>query len=146
QLVADFVDGLVPVNPGPLPIDELHRVFEAALAAHQFAHGGALGAMRTTIARRIPTRLLADPHVIGDFGGDGAADRAVRANAFADYRPCGQRTGSGSFRFANGSKRHCAKDSEAAGTDSRAPQKGAAIEGVVIGDKACERAAARLTI
>jgi hypothetical protein len=70
----------------------------------------------------------------------------VCANAFADYRPRGQRTGSGGFRFANGPKWHCAKNSEAAGADSRAPQKGAAIEGVVTSDEACERAAARLTI
>src|ERR1700687_3652597 len=75
QLVADFIDGLVPVDPGPLPIDELHRIFEAALAADQFAYCGALGAMRTAIDRRIPTRLLTDPHAIRDFGGDGAADR-----------------------------------------------------------------------
>jgi hypothetical protein len=77
--------------------------------------------MRTAIDRRIPTRLLTDPYAIRDFGGDGAADRTVRANAFADYRPSGQRTGSSGFRSANGPERHCAKNSEAAGADSRAP-------------------------
>src|SRR5664280_3557256 len=84
ELVADFSDGLVPLDAGPLAVHELHRIFQAAFAHHQFAHRGALGSVRAAVDRRIPTLLLADPHAVGDFRRDGAADRAVRADALAD--------------------------------------------------------------
>ena len=45
---------------------------------------GALGAVRAAADRRIPARLLADPYAVLDFGDDGAADRAMRADILAD--------------------------------------------------------------
>ena len=84
ELVADLVDGLVPLDAGPLAVDHLHRIFQAAFAHHQFAHRGALGAMRAAIDRTIPARLLADPDAVGDFRRDRAADRAMRTDALAD--------------------------------------------------------------
>ena len=128
------------------PFDELHRIFQPALAADQFAHRSALGAMRAAIDRQIPARLLANPHAVSDFSRDRAADRAVRANVFADCRARGERAGGGRFRFANGRKRHCAENREAARAYSGAAQKSAAIESGGLSGEACKRAAARLTI
>src|SRR6516165_5338269 len=41
--------------------------------------------MRAAIDRRVPARLLADPHAVHDFSGDGAAHRTVGTNVFANY-------------------------------------------------------------
>src|SRR5262245_3772402 len=49
QLVADLADGGVPGNPCPLAVHQLHRIPQTAIAVHEFASRGALGAMRTTI-------------------------------------------------------------------------------------------------
>src|SRR4051812_35089692 len=84
ELLADALHRIVPGDALPLTVGQLHRIFEPAVAGHQLAHRSALGAVRATIDRRIPARLLADPHAVGDFRGDGAADRAMRADAFAD--------------------------------------------------------------
>src|SRR5690348_149809 len=54
ELVADLIDGGVPRGAGPLAIDELHRVPQAAIAMHELAHRGALGTMGATIDRAIP--------------------------------------------------------------------------------------------
>ena len=43
--------------------------------------------MRAAVDRAVPARLLADPNAVRDFGGDGAADRAMGADALADGRP-----------------------------------------------------------
>src|SRR5262249_11733305 len=133
-------------DPGPLAVDQLHWIFQASLAADELAHRGTLGAMRAAIDRRIPTRLLADPHAVCDFRRDGAANRAMRANAFADDGACAERAGGGRVHFANGRKWHRADNGKAAGTDARTSQKRAAIESGAIGGEACERAAARLTV
>ena len=84
ELVADLVDRDVPGNPRPLAVHELHRIAQAAVAVHEFAGRGALGAVRAAVDRRIPARLLADPNAVDDFGDDGAADRAMRADVLAD--------------------------------------------------------------
>src|SRR6478672_2104493 len=96
ELVADLVDRLVPLDALPGAAFELHRVFQAALAADQFAHRGALGAVRAAVDRRVPARLLADPHAVDDFRGDGAADGTMRADALAHGRTGGERSGGGS--------------------------------------------------
>src|SRR5262249_18810508 len=83
ELVADLVDRLVPGHARPLAARELHRVAQAAVAVHELAHRGALGAMRAAVDWRIPARLLADPDALGDFGRHRATDRAVRAHALA---------------------------------------------------------------
>src|SRR5215207_11465014 len=80
ELVTDLVDRDIPRNTGPLPVHELHWVAQAAVTVHQFAGRGALGAVRAAIDRRIPARLLANPHAVDDFGDQRAADRAVRAD------------------------------------------------------------------
>src|SRR5579859_2775776 len=146
ELVADFVDRLVPIDAGPLAVDELHRIFQPALAADEFAHRGAFGAMRAAIDRGIPAWLLADPHAVCDFRGDGAADGTVRANAFTDDGTGAERAGGGRVRLANSGERHRAENGEAAGAYSRTAQKGAAIERGAVGGQACERATARLTV
>src|SRR5207253_2147883 len=80
HLVADLVDGLIPRQALPLAVDQLHRIFQAAVAMHQLAHRGALGAMRSAVERTVPGRLLTDPDAILNLGNDGAADRAMRAD------------------------------------------------------------------
>ena len=146
ELVADLVDGLVPFDAGPLAVDHLHRIFQAAFAHHQFAHRGALGAMRAAIDRTIPARLLADPDAVGDFRRDGAADRAMRADAFADGHGRalgGRRTG---FGLLHARKRQGAERGEAAGGETRPAQESAAVEAfVVLAGEGGEMTAARLT-
>src|ERR1700741_4426118 len=84
QLIAYLIDGHIPRNTRPLPIRQLHRVFETPLAGNELTYRRPLGAMRTAIDWRIPTRLLTDPYAVGDFRGDCAADRAMCADAFTD--------------------------------------------------------------
>jgi hypothetical protein len=40
KLVANFVDGLVPADAGPFPVDELGWILQAALAMSKFARSG----------------------------------------------------------------------------------------------------------
>src|SRR5215472_182017 len=72
QPVADLVDRLVPIDPGPLAVDELQRIFEPPLTGDELAHRGPFGTMRTAIDRAVPARLLTDPHAVGDLGRNGA--------------------------------------------------------------------------
>ena len=95
---------------------------------HEFAHRSAFGAMRATIDRAVPARLLADPHAVGHFRSHRAADRAMRADALADgdrgaWR--GRRTG---LRLAHAGERQRAQGRETAGSQARAAQESAAIE------------------
>src|SRR5690348_12461094 len=102
--------------------------------------------MRAAIDRRFPARLLADPNPVGHLGGDGATDRAMRADAFANDRAGAERAGRSRLRLANACERHRAERREASGADAGTAQKGAAIESGAIGGEAGERAAARLTV
>src|SRR6266699_4184239 len=68
KLVADLVNGRFPRDAGPLPVHELYRIAQAALAQYVVADRCALTAMRATIDRTIVVRLLTDPRAIGDFG------------------------------------------------------------------------------
>src|SRR5215467_3249131 len=131
ELVADLVDRLLPGEPGPLAIHELHRVAQPAIAMHELAYSCALGAMRATIDRRIPAWLLADPHAVRDLRCDGAANRAVRADVLADghLRAGGRRrTGLG---LAHARKRQRAERCQRAGDEPRFAQEIAAIETAV---------------
>ncbi len=85
HLVADLVDGLIPRQALPLAVDQLHRIFQAAVAMHEFAHRRTLGAMRAAIDRAVPGRLLTDPDAVLNFGDHGAADRAMRADVLLDF-------------------------------------------------------------
>ena len=128
HLVADLIDGLIPADARPLAIDELHWIFEAPIAVHELAYRSTFGAMRAAIDRTFPTRLLTDPHAVGNFGSNGAADRTMRADALVDcYRGArrGRRTG---LRLAHAGERQRAECRETAGSETRAAQKGAAVE------------------
>jgi hypothetical protein len=127
QLVADFIDGGIPGNLVPLAVDQLHWIFQAAVAMHDLARRSTLGAMRAAVDRAIPGRLLADPHAVLDFGEHGAADRAMRADVFADS---GTRTGrrSGGLGVAYAGQRQRADGGKSACSEARAAQERAAIE------------------
>ena len=127
QLVADLVDRDVPGDAGPLAVHQLHRIAQAAVAVHQFARRGALGAMRAAVDRAVPARLLADPHAVRHFGDHGAADRAVRADVLADGG-AGVTIESGGFRLAHARERQRADRGEAAGGEAGAAQEAAAVE------------------
>ena len=86
QLVADLVDRLIPRDPLPLAVDELHRVFQPAVAVHDLADRRALGAVRAAVDRALPGRLLAGPDAVLDLGRHRAADRAVGADVLLDAR------------------------------------------------------------
>ena len=130
----------------PLAVDELHRISQAAVAVHQLARRGALGAMRAAIDRRIPAGLLADPHAVLHFGDHGAADRAMRADVLADGD-----AGAGGRRPAGLGLAHAASGSaptrrKPAGGEAGAAQEGAAIEAAagLVAERGGERAAACL--
>ena len=87
QLVADFVDRLLPGNALVLAVLELHRILQTVriLGHAVLAHRCALGAMRTQVERRIEHRFLPYPYAVLHHGVDGAADRAVRAHRAPDF-------------------------------------------------------------
>ena len=128
QLVADLVDRLIPRDPVPLPVHELHRIAQPALALHVVAHRRALAAMRAAIDRAVPSRLLADPHTVRDLGHDGAADRAMGAHVLADRYGCARRRRRAGLGLADASGRKCAERREPAGREAGAAQEAAAIE------------------
>jgi hypothetical protein len=105
HLVADLVDRLIPRDLLPLAIDELHRIFQPAVAVDELAHSRALGAMRAAIDRAVPGRLLADPDAVLHFGDHGAADRAMCADVLPDFSRGADllRTG---LRLAHRAERH----------------------------------------
>jgi len=128
QLVADFVDGRLPRDARPLAVDELHRIAKPPLAVDQFAHRGALRAMRSAIDRRIPARLLADPDPVQHFRSHGASDRTMRTDALANGRTRGEWPGRRSFRLADSADRQRAQRSQRAAGKTGAPQESTAIE------------------
>ena len=144
QLVADLVDGLIPGDPVPLAVHELHRIAQPALAQHVVAHRRALAAMRAAIDRAVPARLLADPHAVGDLGDDRAADRAMRADILADrHRRAGRRRRAG-LGLADAAERQRAERGEGAGGEAGTAQEVATIDaaGCLAGSAVGQRAAA----
>ena len=127
HLVADLVDGLVPRDLLPLAVDQLHREFQPAVAVHELAHRGALGAMRAAVDRAVPGRLLADPDAVLHFGDHGAADRAMRADILFDFRRRADDLRPG-LRLAHRSERHQPDRGSGAGSQTGASQKRAAVE------------------
>src|SRR5262249_43173862 len=121
QLVADFVDGLIPRHAGPLAVDELHRITQPAIATHELAHRGALGAVRAAVERAFPARLLPDPYAVGDFRDYGAAHRAVGADALAHLDLRALRRRRPRLRLAHAADLQRAEGGKAA--QSRAPQE-----------------------
>ena len=147
DLVADLVDGLLPAQPGPLAVDELHRIFQPPVAVHQFAHRRALGAMRAAVDRAIPAGLLADPHAVRDFGDHRAADRAVRADVLADGDLRTRRRRRTGLGLAHAAERQRAERGETARHQAGAAQEGATVERAIrlTLQRGGERAAACLT-
>src|SRR4051812_5093755 len=147
QLVADLVDRLVPTQLGPLAVDQLHRIFQAAIAVHELARRLAFGAVRATIVRRAPAGLLADPNPVRHFGDHRAADRTMRADVLADGA---LRAGRRDARFclAHASERQRAGRRETAGGEAGAAQESAAIETTIGVALQCagERSATSLTV
>jgi hypothetical protein len=64
QLVADFVDRLVPTDFLVLAVDELHRRLQTIFAVSVLANRRALRAMRAEVERRVEHRLLASPYSV----------------------------------------------------------------------------------
>ena len=94
---------------------------------HEFAHRGALGAMRAAVDRAVPGRLLADPDAVLHFGKYGAADRAMGADVLLDLGRLAHdlRTG---LRLAHRAERHQTECGARACGEARPAQKGAAVE------------------
>ncbi len=128
ELVADFVDGLIPGESVPLAVHELHRIAQATLALHIVSHGRALAAVRAAIDRAVPTRLLTGPHAVGDLGDDRAADRAMRADILADRHRCARRRRRASLGLADSTERQSTERGKAAGGEARTAQKAATIK------------------
>jgi len=85
HLVADFIDGVFPGNPGPFAVDELGRIFQPAFAVRMLAHCCALGAMGAEIERGIKSRLLADPDTVLNLSHDRTTDGTMGANGLLDF-------------------------------------------------------------
>src|SRR6185436_14792238 len=103
-------------------------IFEAPLAVYELAYRRTLGAVRAAVDRAVPARLLADPHAVGNFGRNRAADRTMRADALVDrHRGAlrGRRAGLGP---ADACDRQRAQCREAAGSRTRAAKKSSAVE------------------
>src|SRR5262249_44445186 len=145
QLIAYLIDRGIPGNARPLPVRQLHRVFETPLAGNELTNRRPFGAMRTAIDWRIPTRLLTHPHAIGDFSGDCAADRAMRADAFADRGP--RDVGASSFSSLDTRERQGADRGETGRYEAGLAQETTAIETAssLIANCRCKVAATCLT-
>ena len=147
QLVADLVDRLVPGKAIPRAVHELHRKAHATFTEHVVAHGRSLAAVRATIDRGVPARLLPGPHAIGDLGNHRAADRAMRADVLAPrHNSAGRRRRAG-LSLADSPDRQGAERGQSASNEAGTAQKAAAIE--IAGGRGREcwkRAAGRLLL
>src|SRR5438874_7287408 len=87
--------------------------------------------MRAAIDRAIPAWFLADPHTVSDLGGDGAADRAMGADALADrdLRACRRRRPG--FRLADAAERQGAQRCKTTRGYARAAQERAALDPLI---------------
>src|SRR5690606_34897649 len=130
HLVADLVDRLIPGDAGPLPVDHLHRILQAAVAVHEFAYRRTLYAVGAAIDGAVPSRLLADPYPVRDLGGYRAADRAVRADILAHLDLGARRGRRAGFCLLHGAERQAAKRGETAGCKPRAAQKRTAVDAI----------------
>ena len=114
---------------------------QPAVAMHELAHRGALGAMRAAVDRAVPGGLLADPDAVLHFGDDGAADRAMGADILADGDCGAGAAGAAGLGLAHAAERQRAQRRQTAGGEARAAQEGAAIETSIrlIGEGGSER-------
>src|SRR5262245_28329470 len=146
QLVANLVDRGVPRNPGPLAIHQLHRITKTTVAMHQLAGGSALRAMRATVDRAFPARLLADPDSVRDLGYHRASHGAVGADILANGGPANVRTGR--LGFLHAGKRQCTDCCKAAGNETGTAQESTTIEtnARLTADCRCKTASTRLAL
>ncbi len=123
QLVADLVDRLIPAEPGPLSLHQLHRIAQAALAQYVVADCRAFAAMGAPVDRAVVVGLLADPDVVSNLGHNGAADRAMGADILA----AGHRRARGRWRpgfgFAYAGQRQAAKCRQSSRGEAGTAQK-----------------------
>ena len=145
EFVANFVDGRVPAHADPVAVEKLHRIFQPAVAMHDFACRSALGAMRAAVDRRVPGGLLTDPHAVGDLRLYRAADRTERADALADGNFCAQRAGGPASRLAHAGERKRAEGREAAGDKAGTAQESRRSTPPAGLQRVGERAAAHLS-
>jgi hypothetical protein len=91
---------------------------------------------------------LADPHAVRHLGGDGAANRAVRADVLADGHLRASRRRRTGLGLAHARQRQRAERRQGAGDEPRFAQEIAAIETAVglAPERRCKRAAARLPV
>jgi hypothetical protein len=111
-----------------LAVHEVDWVAQPALAQHVIANHRALAAMGAAINGTVAVGLLADPYAVGDFGNDGAADRAMGANILAprDRRGRGRRLSS--LGAADVAERQRAERRQAPRGEARALQETAPIQ------------------
>src|SRR5947209_7036704 len=95
---------------------------------HELTDRGALGAMRATVDRTIPGGLLANPNPVDDFRGDGAANRAVRADILLDVHIRARDRAACGARLLYRAELDRADGGETACGKAGAAQKGAAID------------------
>src|SRR5262245_40152499 len=146
HLVADLVDRGLPRNPGPLAIYQFHRVAKATVAMNQLAGRSTLRAMRPTVDRAFPARLLANPHSVRHFGYHRAPHGAVGADILANGGPADIRTGG--FGFLHAGKRQCTDCCKAAGDETGTAQESTTIEtnARLTADCRCKTASTRLAL
>src|ERR1700761_7992373 len=136
QLVADLIDGLIPGDPCPLPVNELHRVAQPPIAGHVIPNRGAFAAMRTSIDGTVIVRLLSGPHPIGDFTNDGTTDGAMCADILAARDLCAF-----GWRFARGGSSNTAELQGTQAGQGTCDQSGFAKKGTPIHSGALRRLA-----
>ena len=110
-----------------MAVEELHRIFQPAVAVHDFARRRALGAMRAAIDRRIPRRVPDQP--TRRWTTSAATVQPTEQNVqmffrIVTWRRGCRRTG---FRLAHAGERQRAERGKAAGDQAGAAQESSAI-------------------
>ena len=116
ELVADLVDGLRPTDT------RVHWPLTSFIGYFRRRSPGTSSRTEAPLAQCEP-RLIGESQLgswpthtpFDDFGGDGAADRAMRADALADGRAAAHRPAAAGFGLAHGRERQRAERGETAG-------------------------------
>ena len=119
DLVADLIDGLIPGDAGPLPVDHLHRIFQAAVAGDELADRRALGAMGTPVDRAAEGGLLADPDAVHDLRRYRATHRAMGTDVLLDRHLGADRGGARRLGLADRAELDRAGGREPSGDEAR---------------------------
>jgi len=130
HFIADLVDRLVPGDPPPLTVYQLHGVAQPAVAYDVIANRGTLAAVRAPIDRAVIVRLLAGPDTVRDLTDHGAAHGAVGADVFVAGDGLARWRWLARFRFADSAERQRAEGRQTSGDKTRTAQKRATIDSV----------------